>query len=256
MKKVIALLVIVILIVFALIFFSKTPSKTLCVVAAANLKSTLDSIVVDFERQHPTLKVQLTYGASGKLYEQIRNGAPFDVFLSADMDLPVKLQQENFTLFDVKPYATGQMVIWSNTINVEKRGIECLRDVEIEKIAIANPAAAPYGKKAVECLKYYKLYEMLESKLVYGENITQTAQFASAGAAQVAFIALSAALSPALQKQGGNYFLIPPSSYTSLQQGMVILKHAEGNTNASLFYDYMITSSALQILKKNGYLKP
>jgi molybdate transport system substrate-binding protein len=97
---------------------------------------------------------------------------------------------------------------------------------------------------------------MLESKLVYGENITQTAQFASAGAAQVAFIALSAALSPALQKQGGNYFLIPPSSYTSLQQGMVILKHAEGNTNASLFYDYMITSSALQILKKNGYLKP
>jgi molybdate transport system substrate-binding protein len=256
MKKVIALLILVLLVVLAVLHFYKTSPKLLSIVAAANVQTALDSIVRDFEKAHPLVEVSVTYGASGKLYEQINNGAPFDIFLSADMELPQKLKEKRLLISEVKLYATGQMVLWSKQFNVEQRGMECLTDANIRKIAIANPAAAPYGKRAIESMKYYKQYNALESKLVYGENITQTSQFVSSGAAQVAFVALSTALSPALQKEGGNYFLIPSSSYHALQQGMVMLKHAEGNANASLFFDFMLGSSAQNILQHNGYLKP
>lgn len=242
------------LIVLILLSFSTTKAQQkITIVAAANLKVALDSINTVFKIQNPNIDTQITYGASGKLFEQISNGAPFDLFFSADMDYPNQLKEKKLTSSEIKMYAIGKLAIWSKKTDPNKRKINVLLDANIKKIAIANPATAPYGEKAVESLKFYKVYDKVKSKLVFGESITQTAQFATTGAADIGIIALSLVLTPNMQKEGGKYYIIPQKSHSILEQGCVLLKRAQENAGAIKFYNFISSKKAAAILKYYGY---
>ena len=227
----------------------------LLIAAASDLKFALDSVVVVFRRAYPEARVDVTYGSSGKLYEQISHTAPFDLFFSADIEYPLNLKKNGVAISEVETYGVGHVVIWSKKIDPNAAGMNTLIDRRIAKIAIANPQHAPYGRRAEEALKHYKLYDQVKDKLVFGENISQTAQFVTAGAADAGIIALSLALSPTMKKQQGHYFIIPATSHKPLEQGFVILKHAEKNALALTFKNFVTGKEATQILSYFGFTK-
>jgi len=226
------------------------------VAAAAALKFAMDSLVAVFAAKNPGITVKVVYGSSGSFFEQINNGAPFDLFFSADIDYPKKLKAANKTLSDVKLYGIGQLVLWSKTLDPAREQMNTLLNPAVNKIAIANPAHAPYGKRAEESLHYYKLYDKIKDKLVLGENIAQTAQYAESGAADVGIIALSLALSPTLKQSGGKYWLVPATSHQPLQQGFALLTHAKDNTGAAQFAAFFSSPTAAAILKAFGFGQP
>jgi len=228
------------------------PAEVL-VAAAADLRFAMDSLIALFSRENPTITVRTTYGSSGNFFEQINNGAPFDLFFSADIDYPRQLKQNNKTASDIHLYGTGQLVLWSKSLDPTLQQMNTLLDNAVTKIAIANPAHAPYGKRAQESLNYYHLYDKVKDKLVIGENIAQTAQYAQTGAAEVGIIALSLALSPSMQQTGGHYWLIPPASHQPLEQGFVLLPHSKGNPGATRFADYLSSPEATTILRNFGF---
>jgi len=236
--------------------FAVQNNEKITIVVAVNMKSAMDSIVTIYKLQNPKTNVQVIYGASGKFYEQIVNGAPFDMFFSADMNYPTKLKDNNLTASKVKLYAVGRLAVWSKKINPNTNQINTLTDASIKKISIANPATAPYGAKAVESMQYYKIYNKIKPNLVYGENIAQAAQFVSFGAADVGIIALSECLSPNLKKEGGNFWVIPQESHQPLEQGCVILKQAKDNASANIFFNFIFSEKAKQILTYYGYSFP
>lgn len=223
------------------------------IVAATNLKIALDSLNTVFKIQNPAINTQVTYGASGKLFEQISNSAPFDLFFSADMDYPLELEKKKFTTSKVKMYAVGKLVIWSKKTDPNLKKMNSILDPGVRKIAIGNPATAPYGEKAVESLKFYKIYDKVKNKLVFGENITQAAQFVTTGNADIGITALSLVLTPNMQKEGGKYYIIPQKSHTLLEQGCVVLKHGKDNPAALKFYSFISSKKAIAILKYYGY---
>lgn len=223
------------------------------IVVAANLKTAMDSIAKVYKQKNPADNIQITYGASGKFYEQIANGAPFDVFFSADMGFPTKLKESHFGISAVKLYAIGRLAIWSKKTDPNSQKMNSLLDPKVKKISIANPVTAPYGAKAVESMKRSKIYNNVKSNLVYGENIAQAAQFVAFGAADIGIIALSDALSPAMKKERGKYYVIPQEIHSPLEQGCVILKHGKGNAAALRFYDYISSDKAVAILTYYGY---
>jgi molybdate transport system substrate-binding protein len=216
----------------------------------------MDSLVNLFQTRNPGPSIKAVYGSSGNFFEQISNDAPFDLFFSADIDYPRKLQEQKKTLSAVRPYATGEIVLWSRKLDPALAKMNTLTLPSITKIAIANPAHAPYGKRAVESLTYYKLYDKVKDRLVMGENISQAAQFAQSGAADIGVIALSLALSPAMQQDGGKYWLIPAASHQPLQQGYVLLLHASGNARAKKFADFMESPEAAPVLQYFGLGHP
>jgi molybdate transport system substrate-binding protein len=226
------------------------------VAAAADLKYAMDSIVTVLTRQEPSVHVKVVYGSSGNFFEQIVNGAPFDLFFSADMDYPARLHKQEKTLGDVTPYATGHLVLWSNKLDPAKEKMNSLTLSSVVKIAIANPAHAPYGKRAEETLRYYKLYDQLKEKLVIGENISQTAQYAKTGAADIGMIALSLALSPAMQEGGGKYWVIPESAHQPLRQGFVTLPHGKNNPGVKKLSDFISSSPAAAVFSHFGFDHP
>lgn len=223
------------------------------VAAAADLRFAMDTLVTLFTRDNPDITVKVTYGSSGNFFEQIKNGAPFDLFFSADVDYPRQLKEQNKTLSVVHIYGTGQLVLWSKTLDPAKQQINTLLDPAVTKIAIANPAHAPYGKRAEESLHYYNLYDKVKDKLVIGENIAQTAQYAQTGAAEVGIIALSLALSPTMQQAGGKYWLIPAAAHQPLLQGFVLLPHAQGNAGAEKFAQFCDSQTAKTTLRRFGF---
>jgi molybdate transport system substrate-binding protein len=228
-------------------------SSHILVAAASDLKFALDSVILVYEKSNPGDKIDVTYGSSGKLYEQISHTAPFDIFFSADIEYPLNLKKKGITSSHVFHYGRGRLVIWSRKKDPNILGIKSLEDKAIVKVAIANPAHAPYGRRAEEALIHYKLYESLKNKLVMGENISQTAQFVTTGAADIGIVALSLALSPTMKKQHGYYYLIPESSHKPLDQGFVILKRAERNQLALKFKDFMLSDDARQIMRSFGF---
>jgi molybdate transport system substrate-binding protein len=226
--------------------------KEVLVAAAADLKFAMDSLVKVFSSASADVAVKLVYGSSGNFFEQITNDAPFDLFFSADVDYPQKLEQQHKTLSAVQTYGTGQIVLWSNKLDPTREGMNTLLLPSVTRIAVANPAHAPYGRRAEESLKYYKLYDKVRQKLVTGENISQTAQFVSTGAADIGIIALSLALSPQLQKEG-KYWLIPETSHQPLRQGYVLLQHAKGNEGVQKFATFIASAKARAILEHFGF---
>jgi len=230
-------------------------SDAILIAAASDLKFALDSVVTVFKKAHPGASIEVTYGSSGKLFEQISHTAPFDLFFSADIEYPLTLRKKGIAVSEVYPYGIGRIVIWSQVIDPNKEQINSLQDKMVNNIAIANPQHAPYGRRAEEALKHYNLYEMVKGKLVYGENISQAAQFVTAGAADAGIIALSLALSPTMKKLNGHYYVIPETAHKPLEQGFVILKKAEQNPVAIAFKDFMLGTEATKILGNFGFTK-
>ena len=228
------------------------PTPAVTIAAAADLKYALDSLVTIFNRQHPQSRVTVVYGSSGKFYEQLTHAAPFDLFFSADSDYPRRLQQAGLTAAAPVPYALGRLALWSHKLDPRTQGLNTLLDPQVRRIAIANPAHAPYGRKAEEVLRSAKLYEQVKAKLVLGENIGQAAQYAATGAADVGLLAYSLALSPELRR-AGRFYLIPATAHTPLQQSYVLLKQAQGNATATAFAAFMASPVARQALKKYGF---
>ncbi len=232
---------------------SMLQTKPITIAAASDLRFAMDSLVAVFKKTHPNQKVTVVYGSSGKFFQQIVNGAPFDVFFSADKEYPQQLQDKKLTASPIQLYAIGRLVLWSK--KTKPNGMNALLGTSVKKIAIANPDHAPYGKRAKECLIHYNLYEKVKSRLVFGENISQATQYASTGAADMGILALSLALSPELQKQG-SYFLIPADSHTPLEQAYVVLKPGSQNPAAQAFASFVSSASAQAVLKEYGFSLP
>jgi molybdate transport system substrate-binding protein len=221
------------------------------VAAASDLKFALDSIIGNFEKSHRSISVIPSYGSSGKLAEQIMNGAPFQIFFSADISYPEKVRAKGLASSSAFTYGYGKIVLWSRDSSV-KSGIEYLRNKALKNIAIANPLHAPYGKRAEEALKYYKLYDLSKQKIVMGENVSQAAQFVYGGAAEVGIIALSLAVSPSMKAVKGYYYVIPQESYTPLQQAYILLG-SETTKEVNLFHQFMQSQQAKSILLHFGF---
>ncbi|CAN5473381.1 molybdate ABC transporter substrate-binding protein [soil metagenome] len=228
--------------------------NTVFIAAAADLKFALDSVIVNFNEEYPDLEVSVNYGSSGKFYNQIVNDAPFDIYFSADMNYPQRLVEQGFTAGPINPYAVGRIVLWSRKFSVED-GLSILLSDEIQKVAMANPAHAPYGKRSEEALIYFNIYDSVKSKVVLGENIAQATQFVTSGAAEAGIIALSLAISPSLQKEG-NYYLIPEKAHTPLEQAFVVLKKAESKDSVKTFSEFVTSETAKEILKYYGFSVP
>ena len=225
------------------------------IAAAADLKFALEEILVAFRQANPGEHVETIYGSSGKFHTQIRQGAPFDLFFSADIEYPRLLAKEGLSASAVKPYALGRIVLWSISRDAGKLSLADLADPAIRKIAIANPKHAPYGQRAEEALRAAGIWDKIESRLVMGENIAQTAQYVQTGNADVGLIALSLALSQEMAARGG-YALIPDSLHRPLEQGFIITKRAAGNPLAQQFADYMGSTEARRIMVRWGFTLP
>lgn len=222
------------------------------VAAAANLKYVLEELKIVYVKQNPKAKVNLTFGASGMLVQQMTNGALFDFFMAADNDFPLKLKDKGLTTGPINTYAYGKLVIYSTTLDVDKLGLDALKNPAIKKIAIANPKTATYGTRSIELLKSLKLYDQLKSKLVIGENIAQTAQFAFTGNAEIGFIALSLAIAPDMAASG-NYYIISPKLYSPIDQACVLIKTPVLNTEAVKFKKFVLSPANKAVWEKYGY---
>ncbi len=230
-------------------------AEKITVAAAADLKFAMDEIVTGFKKSHTGAELEVIYGSSGKFHTQIQQGAPYDLFFSADINYPRELAKKGMAASEVKPYAVGRVVLWSNSLDATKMTLASLTDPKIARIAIANPKHAPYGKRAEEALKASGLWDTLQPKFVFGENIAHTAQFVQTGNAQVGIIALSLALNPELAKKGG-YYLIPNKLHNPLEQGYIITKQGATKPLAKQFADYMGSKPARSVMTKYGFVLP
>ena len=237
---------------------AESANRTINVAAAADLSSALQEVAGNYEKRSG-VAVKLSFGASGALTQQIQNGAPFDVFFSADMDYPRQLiasgQADGATLYR---YAVGQLVLWvpqDSPLDIEHRGVDVLLDPFVKKISIANPRHAPYGRAAVAVLKHYGLYEKVSDRLVLGENVSQAAQFAESGNAQAGFVALAHAIAPAMRSKG-KYWVVPVEAYPPLDQAVVAILHSAHRQEASAFLEYLKTAEAITVLHRYGFGLP
>ena len=231
-------------------------AEEITVAAAANLQFTLEEIKTAFEQKTGD-HIKIIIGSSGKLTAQIENGAPFDIFMSADMDYPKRLYQDGVTVTEPKIYAYGVLVLWTfNNIDLSQ-GVAGLADAQVKKIAIASPQTAPYGRQAVNAMKYFHLYPSIESKLVYGENIAQVNQFVTTKAADVGLSAKSVVLADHMKGQG-EWIDVDPQAYQPIAQGIVILKYAEKEhlKSAQEFFDFLFSDQSQRIFEKYGYQLP
>lgn len=230
---------------------------TITVAAASDLTDAMNEIVDNFEKA-TGCTVRVSTGSSGNFLSQIENGAPFDVFFSADIAYPKKLESEGLAAAgSTYLYAVGKIVLWvrnDSGLNVAK-GLAVLRDPGIKKIAIANPQHAPYGRAAEEALRKAGIYDAIQDQLVLGENISQTAQFVESGNADVGILALSLALSPEL-KDKGRYYLIPESLYASIEQGVVILRASNNPEAAQEFLAFIKRPETAALLERYGFVLP
>lgn len=230
-------------------------AEKVTIAAAADLKFAMDEIVAHFKEENPKDQIEVIYGSSGKFHTQVQQGAPYDLYFSADIAFAENLFKTGHAASPVIPYAVGRIVLWSSNMDASKMTLESLSDPKIARIAIANPKHAPYGKRAEEALRALKLWEKVEPKLVYGENIAHTAQFVQTGNAQVGIIALALALNPALAGKGG-YYLIPEHLHAPLEQGFIITRRAANNATAKRFADYMNSKASRAVMTKYGFVLP
>jgi molybdate transport system substrate-binding protein len=233
---------------------SHAQKKTLRVAAAADLQTVMPEIVKAFE-MNTGINVDVAYGSSGNFYAQIRNGAPLDVFFSADSEYPQKLEQAGFAeLHSSAVYGIGKIVLWvpaNAKCHPERDQWKCLQDAAVKKIAIANPAHAPYGRAAVAALQKAGIYDSIKDKLVLGENISQAAQFVQSGNAAAGIIACSLASSPALQN--GRSWVIPAELYPPIEQTVVVLKAAREKAAAQELAKFVTQEAGREILAKYGF---
>lgn len=225
--------------------------NTLKIAVAANMQFAMKELSKSFT-DATGIKCDLIIGASGQITAQIKAGAPYDLFVSADMKYPNELFTSGVAVNKPNVYAYGKLVMWSMHPNI-KPTFELLKSKQIRHIALANPKTAPYGAATVEALRHYGIYDEVKEKLVFGESISQTNQFIISGSAEVGFTAKSIVLSPEMNGKG-NWVAINDSDYTQIAQGVVILKHNDTKTeNATKFYNFLFSPTAKKILTQFGY---
>lgn len=225
------------------------------IAVAANVSYAIDELKAVFAKQHPDTKVRVTLGSSGKLTAQIKNGAPFGLFMAANMQSPASLYADGIATTKPLVYAQGALAYLSAKPMDFSKGIALVADKSVSKIAIANPKTAPYGTAAVEAMQKGGVYDAAKSKLVFAESISQTVTYALK-AADVGFIAKSSLYSPkmAQYKENVNWASVNPALYTPIKQGIVLLKHAGESTEYKAFYDFMLSDEAKTILRNYGYI--
>jgi molybdate transport system substrate-binding protein len=222
------------------------------IAAAADLNFALEKVSREFRAAHPDVDLAIAYGSSGNFYAQIRNQAPFDVFLSADVEYPRKLVEDGIGARDsLFVYAVGRIVVWVPASSPLDPAT-ALRAASVRHIAIANPQHAPYGRAAEAALRSLGLYDGVAKKLVLGENVAQTLEFVQSGAADVGIVALSLALAPPVRGQG-RYWEVPGTAYPKIEQGGVILKDSKA---AREFRSFLLGAGARRILKQYGFSLP
>jgi molybdate transport system substrate-binding protein len=236
----------------------KKGSPELTVAAAADLSSALQEIGDRYEKK-TGVHLKLSFGASGALTQQIENGAPFDLFFSADMDYPRQLiaagAAEQSSLYQ---YAVGKVVLWipaDSPLDLDHKGMNALLDSSVKKIAVANPQHAPYGRAAVAALKHAGMYDQLADRLVLGENVAQAAQFVESGNAQAGFVALAHAVAPGIRGKG-KYWEVPADFYPPLAQGVVVISNSQHKKEAAEFLEYIKTKEAAELLHEYGFTLP
>ncbi len=227
------------------------------IAVAANVSYAMEELIKEFHKQHPNVKVKVTLGSSGKLTAQIYHGAPFDIFLSADMKYPAYLYKSAMAITKPRVYAQGSLAYLTRLKIDWSQGAHVLENRMIKKIALANPKTAPYGKAAVEVMKNSKLYEKVSSKFIYAESVSQTVVY-TLSAADIGFVAKSSLYSPkmAQYKKGVNWVDVNTSRYTPIAQGIVILKGGKSNKDVRVFYDFIFSKEAQNILYAYGYRLP
>ncbi|HET8725746.1 MAG TPA: molybdate ABC transporter substrate-binding protein [Anaeromyxobacteraceae bacterium] len=234
------------------------PARKLTVAASANLRLALEEVAGAFERRNPGVKVDVTFGATGTLYAQIRNGAPFDLFLGADREVAARIQEAGLAGAPAFHYATGRLVLWIAgpiRVNPATQGLRGLADPTIRKVAIANPAVAPYGVAAEKAMQTAGVLEAVRPKLVLGESILQVIQFVQSGNVQAAFVPWSMAKVPPLAALG-RHSLVPAASYPPIEQWGVVLKGARDPELAASFEAFLRSTTGRTILERHDYLLP
>ena len=236
----------------------KKSSPELTVAAAADLSSALQEVADRYEKK-TGVHLKLSFGASGALTQQIKNGAPFDLFFSADMDYPRQLiaagAADQASLYQ---YAVGKLVLWvpaDSPLDLDHRGMSALLDPSVKKIAVANPQHAPYGRAAVAALKHAGVYDQITDHLVLGENVAQAAQFVESGNAQAGFVALAHAVAPGMGGKG-KYWEVPADFYPPLAQGVVVISRSDHKKEAAEFLEYIKTKETAELLRKFGFTLP
>jgi molybdate transport system substrate-binding protein len=233
-------------------------AQKLTVAAAADLRFALDQLGAQFRTAHPAVDLAITYGSSGNFFAQIQNGAPFDVFLSADVDYPRRLISAGLANPDsLFLYGVGRIVVWvpaGSPLDPAALGIHALEAASVRHIAIANPQHAPYGRAAVAALRSLGVYDRVSPRLVLGENVAQAFEFVESGAAEAGIVALSLALAPAASGHG-RYWEVPTDAYPKIEQGGVILSRAPAGP-AAQFRAFLLSAEARRILKQYGFEPP
>lgn len=230
-------------------------AERLTIAAAADLKAALPGVVALYAKRYPADQIDLVFGSSGKFNTQIRNGAPFDLFFSADIDLPRGLVHDGYTAGEAVPYALGRIVLWSTRIELAKTPLAQLANAPFTRLAIANPKHAPYGQRAEEALRQAGVFEAVNKRLVFGENVAQTAQFALSGNAELGIIALALALTPEMHWRG-HYTLIDARLHRPLLQGFVITRRAANSAAARRFAEFFASEEVRLLLAQYGFEKP
>jgi molybdate transport system substrate-binding protein len=244
------------LIALLVIFFIPEfcPAQSITVAAAADLQFAMQDVAAQFQKETGK-EVKLIYGSSGNFFQQLQNGAPFDMFFSANLDYPKKLQTAGLTEpGSYYEYAKGNIVVWvpkDSRLDLSS-GLQTLLNPSIKKIAVANPQHAPYGQAAVAAMQKEGIYDKVKDKFVLGENISQTASFVMSGSADVGIVALSLALSPNM-KDKGRYVEVPAGDYPAIAQACVILSSSKNKETAKQFLSFIKTAAAADTLKKYGF---
>ena len=245
------------LLIVSLLIGTSLFAGTINIAVAANISYAMDNLKKEFKKLYPETKVRVTLGSSGKLTAQIKHGAPYQLFMSANMKYPKSLYTDKIAITKPIVYAQGGLAYISNKKRDFTKGINLVKNPNIKKIAVANPRTAPYGIATKEALEKAGVYDSIKKKLVYGESISQTLSFAVT-AADIGFIAKSSLHSPRMShyKKGIHWAEVDSKLYTPISQGIVILKNGEKNSEVRGFYNFMLSDKAKKILNKFGYLVP
>lgn len=230
---------------------SLSVAQQMTIAAASSLRPALDRVVDAYRSVYPQHDIAVIYGASGRLTAQILNGAPFDFFMSADMDFPRRLAAEDGAATVPEVYAKGRIVLWSFNVDASAMTLQDLGAERIARVAIAQPNVAPYGQRAREAMQAVGVWDAVADKLVFGENISQVAQMAQSGAADVGIIALSLVMQPELAAH--DYALIDAALHQPLEQGYVITRRGADNAVAGSFAQFLATPAAQTVFRSNGF---
>lgn len=239
------------------IFAPGTATAEVHVAAASDLVYCMQDLNAEFRKERSDIDVVVSVGSSGTFYAQIRNGAPFDLFLSADMEFPRRLIDEGVAEKNsLTPYAIGRIVLWSTRADLDlRRGLAVLTDKTISRIAIANPEHAPYGRAAKAAMEKAGVWNTVQPKVVFGENISQARQFVQTGNADIGIIALSLVMAPVVQGIG-QYALIPEDAHPRLEQGAVLTARGAKNSEAQAYMTFLRSLQARSIFEKYGFVLP